>query len=193
MSRRIIRRLDGPFAAVPCDVLTSEAVRTLPNLPFRVLVAIAAQYHGARNGSLTFTRKTARQFGIGDSHGLGASLRELEERGLILCTRRGTRVPPRSAMYAVTWFQIDEPLRHDAHDATPTLKPSHVYGGWKASRQGQHWTARRRKPRWDVPTSAGGACPQVKAEMSGACPQGNAVLRVAHAHYSQISGVEEAA
>lgn len=174
---------------VPVDVLTSAAVRTLPNVAHRVLVALAAQYHGCNNGSLTLTRRTAREYGIGDTHALAAALRELEERGLVIRTRPGSRLPPRSAMYALTWRQVDDPLRHDPHDARPTLKPAHAYGAWQPSKSGLHWTTKRRATRWRVPTSASGASPLSRSEMSGASPLKTADLRVARAHSSHISGV----
>ena len=84
------------FAMLPDEVLTSDACRTLPHPPFRVLVALAAQYWGRHNGSLTITRSTASKYGIGDTHPLRDGLRELEARGLIICTRPGTRSAPTS-------------------------------------------------------------------------------------------------
>jgi hypothetical protein len=193
MSRRSrATRTEGPFALVPCDVLTCDAVRTLPNVALRVLVALSAQYHGSRNGSLTLTRRTAKAFGIGDAHALGASLRELEERGLIVRTRPGSRLPPRSAMFAVTWRQIDEPLAHDPHDAQPTLKPSNAYGSWKCSENRHHWTARRRAARWRFPTSHVAHTPPTKSEMSGAYPTQDRVFPVAHTNTSQNPAVGRA-
>jgi hypothetical protein len=181
--------LVGPFAQLPVDVLTSAAVRTLPHIAHRVLVALTAQYHGGRNGSLTLTRRTARDYGIGDAHALGASLRELEDRGLIVRTRPGSRLPPRSAMYAISWRPIDAPLPYDSHDALPTVKESNSYGAWTTAETSPHWTTRRRAARWRVPTSPSGAYPLREAEMGGACPPRTPDLRVARTHTSHISGV----
>jgi hypothetical protein len=182
------RREAGPFAMLPVDVLTSKAVRTLPHLAHRVLVALAAQFVGRNNGSLTLPRPTARAYGIGDSHGLAAALRELEDRGLVVRTRPGTRIPPRSAMYAVTWRGIDEPLSHDRHDAKPNPIPRHSYSAWTPSIDHPHWTAIRRAARWRVPTSPSGASPHEGLEISGASPHRGVPAPVAHLHHSHISG-----
>jgi hypothetical protein len=138
MSRLRRKRLEtGPFAMLPVDVLTSPAVRTLPHIAHRVLVALAAQFFGRNNGSLTLTRRTAKSYGIGSPLTLAASLGELEARGLIFRTRPGSRIPPRSAMYAIAWKGVDEALVHDAHDATPNPIARHTYGAWVPSKNSQ--------------------------------------------------------
>jgi len=48
------------FAAIPVEVLTSVACRTLPAYAVRVLLAVAAQYRGNNNGDLALTFATAR-------------------------------------------------------------------------------------------------------------------------------------
>lgn len=90
MSRRSrATRTEGPFALVPCDVLTCDAVRTLPNVALRVLVALSAQYHGARNGSLTLTRSTAKAFGIARTSSSKSSTCRRPTRGF--CAALATR------------------------------------------------------------------------------------------------------
>lgn len=169
------RRGDNqPFAHLPVEVLTSPAVRTLPHAAHRVLVALAAQYGGTNNGSLTLTRRTAREYGICDPHVLHDALAELEARGLVIRTRPGTRLPPRAAMYALGWRRIDEPRWPDPHDATPTLRAPDAWRSWTPARDSPHWTASRRAPRWRVPTSAGGASPLAEPEMGGASPLASA-------------------
>lgn len=176
------------FAKLPVAVLTSDACCTLPHVARSVLVALAAQYNGARNGSLSLTRRTAREFGIANTHALGAALRELEVRGLIRQTRPGSRVPPRSAFYALGWLKIDEPLRHDPHDAKPTTRAADTWREWKAITNRPHWTAARRISRWRVATSSSGARPQGKVQMGGARPPKSDDFPVAQGHYSYISG-----
>src|SRR5690606_29953608 len=123
MARRRVHET-GPFAMLPDEVLRSDACRTLPHPAYRVLVMVAAQYYGQNNGSLTLTRRTAAEYGVGNPHTLDASFRELEARGLIQRTRPGSRLPPRAAMYAISWRPINDPKPNDPHDTRPTLKPS---------------------------------------------------------------------
>ena len=158
------------FAMLPVQVLVSDAARTLPHVAHRVLVALAAEYHGTSNGSLSLTRRTARDYGVANAHALGAALRELEARGLIRQTRPGTRIPPRSAFYALEWRRIDEPLVHDPHDAMPTLSPANRWTNWRASKSYPHWTTPRRSARWPKATSMSGARPHQNEEIGDARP-----------------------
>jgi hypothetical protein len=137
-----------PFAMIPTDVLLSPAWRTLPHAARTVLTVLAAQYSGRYNGSVTLTQRTAREYGITTPRTLYAALRELVARGLVVQTRPGTRLPPRSAMYALGWRPIDDPLGHDPHHARPTLAPPDEWRGWTASVNHPHWAAARRAPRW---------------------------------------------
>lgn len=166
----------------------SPAVRTLPHPAHRVLVALAAQYSGHGNGSLTLTRSTAALFGAGQTHTLAASLRELEARGLIIQTRFGTRVPPRAAMYALAWWRIDEPLSHDRHEARPTLTPPDTWRSWTTTKRRAHWTTARRAPRCRMCTSVGAACALDDTELSAAGAPEASVRSVPHVHDSHISG-----
>jgi hypothetical protein len=177
----------GAFAMLPVDVLTSPAVRTLPHVAHRVLVALAAQYTGANNGSLSLTRKSARAFGLSDHHTLYAALRELEVRGLSVQTRPGTRLPPRSALFAITWRGIDEPLSHDWHDVRPNPIPGHGYSKWNPERGEPHWTTERRATRWRAAPQRGAHGPLVEADMRGAWPLKDPSARGAHDTTSHIS------
>jgi len=172
---------------LPLDVLTSAAVRTLPHAAYRVLVVIAAQYSGVHNGSLTVTRATLAEHGIRNPHMIGAALAELEARGLIVRTRPGSRIPPRSAMYALAWRPIDDPLEHDRHDARATLTPSHAYASWTPTTDTQHWTVTRRVPMYRMATSPSSAGIHAEAEISSAGIHADAPAPVAHGYSSQIS------
>jgi hypothetical protein len=196
ITRRRLLRLKGrsggdsrPFAYLPVELLTSPAVRTLPHVAHRVLVSLAAQFGGARNGSLTFTRRTARSHGICDPHALYAGLAELEQRGLIIRTRPGSRIPPRASLYALGWWPIHEPLAHDQHDEPPTFSAPDAWRAWRATRDTPHWTISRRAARWRVPTSAGGASPSVMGGASPSRPRAVRVARPANSNYSGGRGV----
>jgi len=177
------------FAMLPVEVLESVACRTLPHVAHRVMVALAAQYSGKNNGSLSLTRRTATNYGIANTHTLAASLRELEARGLILQTRPGTRIPPRSAFYAVTWRIIDPAVARDAHDVNATLKPPDDWRKWTTDKRRAHWTVKRRAARWRKATRESGARPLGQSKMSGARPRIGTDSSVAHGHGSYILGV----
>ncbi len=180
----------GHFAMLPDDVLRSDAGRTLPHPAHRVLVALAAQYAGHNNGSLSLTRKTAVKYGIGNPHTLAASLLELEARGLIEHTRPGTRLPPRSAFYAVTWRRIDAAHASDPHSATATVHAPGTWRSWKAAKSSQFWvTGNRRAARWRVDTRPGSAGIHSKPQMSSAGIHSGRPRPVARGSGSDISGV----
>ncbi len=95
------------FAGIPVSVLESEAVTTLEHAAFRVLVILASQYWGRNNGTLALTEHFARPHGFRGRDTLYRSLRELEKRGLIVCTRRGMKMKKSFTLYALGWRDID--------------------------------------------------------------------------------------
>lgn len=179
----------NPFAMLPVEVLQSPACATLPHVAHRVLVALAAQYSGRGNGSLSLTRSIAVTFGLGSTHTLAASEAELEVRGLIVKTRLGTRIPPRPTLYALGWLRIDEPQRDYPHDVNSTLTPPDAWRRWIPAAKGPHWTVKRRSARWRMCTSGGGASAPIKPRISGACAPKNPLSPVAHVHSSHTLGV----
>jgi hypothetical protein len=135
VKRRGKRRLTGEhFAAVPVEVLTSEACRTLPAYAFRVLIAFAAEYRGKNNGDIALTWSMAKAFGIASKKQLVASIAMLQERNLIQKTRQGGKKPLGPCLYAVTWRAIDE-LRPKI-EIGPNLIPSHAWAKWTSAPRG---------------------------------------------------------
>ena len=132
MSRRHPkRRMTGKhFAAIPVEVLTSDACRTLPAYTVRVLLAIAARYRGNNNGDLCMTWGTGRDFGIDSKKQLIASLAVLLERGLIAKTRQGGKRPLGPSLYAITWQPIDD--LKDKIDSGPTTAATNAWAHWHA-------------------------------------------------------------
>ena len=133
MSRRNSkRRMTGQhFAAIPVEVLQSDATRTLSNASFRVLIAIAAQYRGRNNGDLAMTRSIAKTFGINRQENLVTALAELQERELIVKTRQGGKKPLGPTLYAVTWQRVDDLGAKIEHG--PTMAPTNAWATWKPS------------------------------------------------------------
>ncbi|MDN5863970.1 MAG: PadR family transcriptional regulator [Gammaproteobacteria bacterium] len=129
MSAKGRRRLtSGKFAMLPERVLESEAVRTLSHAAFRVLVLLTKAYNGRNNGALGLTVAQAKREGIGSDNTLYSALRTLEERGLIQRTASPSRVPPRPAMYLLTWQPVN-----DTEYSRQRNVPAHSYQQWRAA------------------------------------------------------------
>jgi hypothetical protein len=94
-------------AQIPCDVLRSEACKSLRHAAFKVLVILASQYSGRNNGTLALTDLYAREYGFNSRDTVYGSLRELVDRGLVLQTRDGLRSKSHFALYALNWRPID--------------------------------------------------------------------------------------
>jgi hypothetical protein len=105
------------FALIPVSVLESGAVKSLAHAAFRVLAILAAQYWGRNNGTLALTEAYARRYGFNGRDTIYRSLRELEKRGLIICTRRGMKQKNVFSLYALGWQDID------SRDGKPLAKP----------------------------------------------------------------------
>lgn len=118
MPRTARRRNDQEhFARIPVSVLESAAVTTLNHAALRVLVILASQWRGKDNGTLALTESYARRFGFNGRDTLYRSLRALEERGLIVCTRRGVKIKNHFTLYALGW----EAITH--RDGKPLARP----------------------------------------------------------------------
>jgi hypothetical protein len=95
------------FAKIPVSVLESIAVTTLNHAAFRILTILAAGYWGGNNGALALTPAYARRYGLTSRQTIYDSLKELEARGLIECTRRGMKVKNIFTLYALGWMPIN--------------------------------------------------------------------------------------
>lgn len=97
------------FAAVPVEILRSEAYAALPDYAVRVLLAVAGQFRGQNNGNLSMSIRTAREHGIRSAWKVQAGLRLLLEVGLLELTRPGKYSHGKGicALYAMTWRAIN--------------------------------------------------------------------------------------
>lgn len=134
------------YALLSDEVLRSAAYHALPDWAVRVLLALAAQYRGARNGSLALPVADARAYGVCQPWRVYAGLRLLCDAQLAICTRRGhlTLGGKLASMYAITWRGIDAPADGIVYDAgiavCPT--PSHAWADWTRP---DDWDARVRE------------------------------------------------
>jgi len=96
------------FAAIPVEILRSDAYAALPDYAARVLFAVAGQFRGQNNGNLSMPIQTAREHGIRSAWKVQAGLRLLLAVGLIEMTRPGKYSHGRGicALYALTWKTI---------------------------------------------------------------------------------------
>lgn len=135
MSRRHPkRRMTGKhFAAIPVEVLTSDACRTLPHWARTNLTALAAEYRGNNNGDLSLTWATGRAYGVNSKWQLIDGLALLLERGLIQKTRQGGKKPLGPTLYAITWQPIDD--LGGKIESGPTTTASNAWAEWVAPTQ----------------------------------------------------------
>jgi hypothetical protein len=131
MRRRAGKRSPERFARIPHSVLESEAVTTLHHAAFRILVILASQYWGGNNGALALTEVAARPHGFHGRDTLYRSLRELESRGLIVCTRRGMKIKNSFTLYALGWEEIHN--REGKPLEKPEARNNTRWLNWKAS------------------------------------------------------------
>ncbi|MCK6371296.1 MAG: hypothetical protein L6Q83_08235 [Gammaproteobacteria bacterium] len=99
-----------PHGQIDVDVLESAAWNSLPHFARVLCIAIAANFRGGDNGSLTATWPTARKRGIRSYGQFTKGLALLQDRGLIIKTVQGEQrgVRPLPSRYAITWKPINE-------------------------------------------------------------------------------------
>jgi DNA-binding transcriptional ArsR family regulator len=80
---------DGQYMVLSYSLLNSEAWRTLSGPAVKVFLELRTRFHGGNNGKLHMSlEEAAGLLKLGKATVMRA-FKELEERGLILCTRRG--------------------------------------------------------------------------------------------------------
>jgi hypothetical protein len=102
-------RLEGRFAAIPAEVLESEAWRTLSHGARSALTVLAVQFSGVANGIQNLSRVTCRKYGLDHGRTHRDAVRQLEERGLVVRTftaeyrKSRSRVP---SQWALAWRDV---------------------------------------------------------------------------------------
>src|ERR1700733_2303448 len=116
------------FARIPEDVMQSEALATASHSAFRVLATLPVGKPRERNGTMMFSESYARTFGLTSHATLQRALKELQDRGLIVRTRRVQRLRRFAALYAVTWWPI---YYRDGQPINPPEPATFAYATWK--------------------------------------------------------------
>jgi len=99
------RATTGRYLKIPATVLDCEKFVALSFKARALLLDLGAQYNGFNNGdfSASWTRQELR--GWKSKQTLQRALKELEESGLIDCTRHGGRHC--CSLFGFTWLPID--------------------------------------------------------------------------------------
>ena len=114
------------FARLPNDLLAHVAVTTLDHAAYRVMTLLASVFRGFNNGAVGMTANQAAEYGIASDNTFYRALRTLVERGLIEQTYPASRVPPRPAMFALSWLPYN-----DTKFSKATKTPSFAYRNWQ--------------------------------------------------------------
>lgn len=113
------------FCGIPRRLLELPAYQQLSGTAVKLLVDLAGQYKGSNNGDLTVAFSELSKRGWQSKQTVTRAKRELEEAGLIICTRQGRFASPgaRCALYALAWCPIDE-CSGKGLDVGSTVTPS---------------------------------------------------------------------
>ena len=98
-------RVSGGYTALPWAVTDSAAYIGCSLAAKALLIEIARQHNGSNNGRLQASFKWLKSRGWNSSSVVHRARKMLEDRGLIICTRKGGfGIGP--SRYAVTWLTI---------------------------------------------------------------------------------------
>jgi hypothetical protein len=116
------------FAYLPESVMQSPALASASHTAFRVLAILIVGKSKERNGTQMCSESYAARYGL-KSHGtVHRALLELQDRQLIVCTRRVQKLKRFAALYGVTWWPIyyrdGQPLDHPE-------PVTHAYAQWQ--------------------------------------------------------------
>jgi biotin operon repressor len=97
---------NGQYVPLPYAMLHSPAWRSLSGSAVKVFLELRTRFHGANNGRLTLSLdEAARLLGLGKAT-VKRALEELQEKGLVVQTRRGQWY----GRLASTWATTDKPI-----------------------------------------------------------------------------------
>lgn len=141
------------FAAIPQEVIESDAYRALPPYAVAVLVALASEYRGNNNGNVSLTASRARELGISSAWKLTASFKLLRATGLVEITRHGKYQHGRgiAALFALTW----RPLNPTDKAYPPILVERPASDAWAKWRKPSDWRRQEQEIRRRAKGSTG--------------------------------------
>lgn len=110
--RRLSRRDEGPFVALPWSVLDCAAYARLGHPARALLLEVCRQYVSDNNGRLLLSAAYLGPRGWKSNDVIHRAKQELLEGGFIHETVKGGR-PNKASWYAVTWHPIDKLAGYD--------------------------------------------------------------------------------
>ena len=113
---------EGQYAPLSYAMLHSPAWRSLGGAAVKVFLELRTRFHGANNGRLVLSLDEGKRLlGLGKTT-VQRALVELQEKGLIVCTRKGQWY----GRLASTWATTDRPT-----DSAPA---SNAWKTWQPDR-----------------------------------------------------------
>jgi hypothetical protein len=100
------RRSEHTYLGIPHYIIRSPEFGRLSAWGMKLLIELAGNHNGKNNGDLSAAFSVLKDRGWNSSGTLQAALGELLRAGWIVRTRHGGR--NRCALYAVTWWPVDE-------------------------------------------------------------------------------------
>src|SRR5260370_20489491 len=93
---------EGQYAPLPYAMLQRPAWRALSGAAVKVFLEVRCRFHGANNGSLSLSLEQAADLlGLGKAT-VHCAFKELQEKGFVVCTRRGQWYGRQASLWAVT-------------------------------------------------------------------------------------------
>jgi biotin operon repressor len=105
---------EGQYAPLPYAMLQSPAWRSLSGAAVKVYLEVRCRFHGANNGNLSLSLDQAADLlGLGKAT-VHCAFKELQDKGFVVCTRRGQWYGRLASLWAVTDKGIGESLPTNA-------------------------------------------------------------------------------
>lgn len=101
-----MKKAKGGFTGIPRFVHSSKQWASLTPSQKSLLVDIYFQYRKYNNGDLTAAFSVLKKHGWKNQGTISKNLKQLVKKGFLIETRR--RKQRRCALYAVSWYQIDD-------------------------------------------------------------------------------------
>ena len=110
LKAKVFKLKTKPFAMMLWTMGQSAPYRSLSFTARGVLMELHMQYNGSNNGDLSATRTMAKEWGVSSPNILQKALCALLDGGWIIQSRSGmfSRHGSRCALYALSWYAIDE-------------------------------------------------------------------------------------